>query len=188
MKGDRFTELLNLYLDDNATREEQEELMQLISDGGYDETLKDSIKAMQLNGRIQEDMDPESVRKMLKGILATSNERKEIVSIRPAARNGEWLVAAAVLLIAVFAGWWVFKTEPVPRQAITLQEERPESTVLTGKQYAHLPDGSTVLLNQGSKLSYSTSFGEHSRTVNLIGEAYFDVQHDSSKPDRKSVV
>lgn len=45
-----------------------------------------------------------------------------------------------------------------------------------------LPDGSTVLLNEGSELSYSTSFGKQAREVTLTGEGYFDVQHNLSKP------
>jgi ferric-dicitrate binding protein FerR (iron transport regulator) len=38
------------------------------------------------------------------------------------------------------------------------------------------------LLNEDSELSYSTLYGRQIREVTLVGEGYFDVQHDPSKP------
>lgn len=182
MNSNRFTELLNLYLDDKATREEREELMQLIREGSHDETLSNSIHAMLLTGQVREDMDSQTARKMLKGIIASANEEQKIVGIQTTARNWRWVAAAAVLMIAVSSGWWLLRTEPAPRELITVKEEKPESAVFTGKQFLRLPEGSTVLLNEGSVLSYSASFGKQSREVILTGEGYFDVQHDPSRP------
>lgn len=45
-----------------------------------------------------------------------------------------------------------------------------------------LPDGSTVKLNGGSKLSYSQGYGVKNRSVNLEGEGYFEVKKDPTKP------
>jgi transmembrane sensor len=46
-----------------------------------------------------------------------------------------------------------------------------------------LPDGSTVLLKEGSRLSFPESFqGEPTRSVTLEGEGYFDIEHDDAKP------
>lgn len=47
-----------------------------------------------------------------------------------------------------------------------------------GQQLTHtLPDGSTITLNSGTKLSYARSFGEETRTVNLTrGEVFFTVK------------
>ena len=45
-----------------------------------------------------------------------------------------------------------------------------------------LPDGTSVVLNAGSKLSYSQGFGIKDRTVNITGEGYFTVAKDSRKP------
>jgi transmembrane sensor len=127
-------------------------------------------------------MDPRKARKMVKGILATGREEKKIIPIWRTAGRWRWVAAAAVLVIAVSARWWVLSIEPVPQQLITRQEQKPESVIFTGKQFVHLPDGSSVLLNEGSELSYSRSFGDKVREVTLTGEGYFDVQHDQSKP------
>jgi transmembrane sensor len=182
MNHDRFTELLNLYLNDKTTVMEREELMQLIREGSHDETIRHSIHAMLLNGPVQDDMDPRKAPKMLEGILATGREEKKIICIWPTARRWKWVAAAAVLAIAVSAGWWISSSEPVPQQLITRQKEKPDSVIFTGKQFVHLPDGSSVLLNEGTELSYSRSFGDKVREVTLRGEGYFDVQHDQSKP------
>lgn len=184
MNSNRFTELLNRYLDDQTTVEEREELMQLIREGSHDETIKNSIHLMLLHGPVQEDADPQKAIKILKGILATANEQEKIVPMQPAAGNWRWVASAAVLLMAVTAGWWFFRTEPVADRMIVLQEKELEPAVFTGKQFVRLPDGSTVLLNVGSELRSSASFGETAREVSLMGEGYFDVQHDPSKPFR----
>ncbi|CAH0994568.1 hypothetical protein EMA8858_00678 [Emticicia aquatica] len=45
-----------------------------------------------------------------------------------------------------------------------------------------LPDGSVVFLNANTSLNYSTDFQQDTRNVNLIGEAFFKVQHNDKKP------
>lgn len=45
-----------------------------------------------------------------------------------------------------------------------------------------LPDGSTGWLNGGSTLSFPSVFKGNSRTVELIGEGYFDVKKNPKKP------
>ena len=44
-----------------------------------------------------------------------------------------------------------------------------------GEYKLNLPDGSQVWLNASSSLRYPLNFGEHSRRVELKGEAYFDI-------------
>ncbi|MCL4481163.1 MAG: FecR domain-containing protein [Bacteroidetes bacterium] len=45
-----------------------------------------------------------------------------------------------------------------------------------------LPDGTKVVLNAGSRLAYPDHFKGGSREVLLLGEAYFEVKHDSKHP------
>jgi len=45
-----------------------------------------------------------------------------------------------------------------------------------------LPDGTKVFLNAGSRLAYPDLFSGDSREVILLGEAYFEVKHDSKRP------
>jgi transmembrane sensor len=93
-------------------------------------------------------------------------------------------VAAAVLLL-VSSGllikykWTSPSSEPISMAAAGSQIQ---STITASDkhQLVKLPDGSTVVLNQNSKLEYPAVFGDK-REVVLTGEGYFDVKHDPEK-------
>ncbi|WP_051293178.1 FecR family protein [Olivibacter sitiensis] len=52
-----------------------------------------------------------------------------------------------------------------------------------GKQFQlTLPDGTQVWMNTASTLTYPVYFNGNERRISLVGEAYFEVAHDSSKP------
>ena len=51
-----------------------------------------------------------------------------------------------------------------------------------GKYQLTLPDGSKVWLNSGSSLTYPAAFVANTRTVSLIGEAYFEVVPNKKQP------
>ncbi|HMR82733.1 MAG TPA: FecR family protein [Niabella sp.] len=80
---------------------------------------------------------------------------------------------AAVLLLAVFL---------LLNQHDFSAKDVVVATKMGSKTSMRLPDGSTVWLNAGSKISYSDDFGKKSRDVQLSGEAYFDVAHDAECP------
>ncbi len=56
------------------------------------------------------------------------------------------------------------------------------STPCGGEFMLQLSDGSRVWLNAASKLKFPVSFSGKKREVELIGEAYFEVQKDSLRP------
>lgn len=56
------------------------------------------------------------------------------------------------------------------------------STPRGGQYQVRLPDGTDVWLNAASTLSFSASFGEGERRVELTGEAYFEVSRDTKRP------
>lgn len=182
MSASRFIKLLSLYLDDNLPDDEREELMRLVREGSHDETIRDRISALLLNSASTEDMDPQKARKMLRRILTAANEKEKTFRLRPVTGNWRWVAVVTVLVVAGYTASRILRREPPPPQKITLHKKKPESAIFTGKQFVHLPDGSTVLLNEGSKLTYSTSFGKRGREVALTGEGYFDVRHDPSRP------
>ncbi len=45
-----------------------------------------------------------------------------------------------------------------------------------------LPDGSVVVLNSDSRLTYPEKFSDNYRMVTLVGEAFFDIKRNVSKP------
>lgn len=56
------------------------------------------------------------------------------------------------------------------------------STPLGGKYQLTLADGTKVWLNAGSTIKFPINFTGRERVVELSGEAYFEVAHDSSRP------
>ncbi len=45
-----------------------------------------------------------------------------------------------------------------------------------------LPDGTVVILNSGSRISFPEKFANNIREVKLTGEAFFEVKHDTARP------
>lgn len=93
-----------------------------------------------------------------------------------------WLklsAAAAAILVLISISGYVSYNEGYKKQncqLITL--ENP----LGMKSSVVLPDGSKVTLNAGSRLSYPSAFIGKERKVDIKGEAYFEVTHDTGHP------
>lgn len=56
------------------------------------------------------------------------------------------------------------------------------ATTKKSKSTITLPDGTVVMLNANSRISYNEKFKGDTREVTLSGEAYFDVVHDAAHP------
>lgn len=93
-------------------------------------------------------------------------------------RSTWFRIAAAVLIIfSVGSGLLILEREGVLSQKITVATSENEKNL-----QVTLPDGSSVVLNRSTKLSYRKNFGGHGGNVDLTGEAYFDVFHDAKNP------
>ncbi len=90
---------------------------------------------------------------------------------------------AAVLALAGLVGVsvWRFRETNDSAQTVALLSA---STTTTNTQQVVLPDGSRVLLNRNSRLTYPATFADTSRDVLLTGEAFFEVAHDPAHPFR----
>lgn len=89
-------------------------------------------------------------------------------------RAWTWRAAAAAILVLA-AGYLI---REMVRQDPPVVRLVAENTV----KEVRLPDGSVVVMNRGAVLSHPESFDRRKRTVNLSGEAYFEVQDDPSHP------
>ena len=118
-----------------------------------------------------------------------------------------WTAAAAVAIVGVMAvyHYWpsTAEEEPVrvvanqPKPSVPAIEKRLEKALpeTPAKVVAYevrtrqgqdttftMPDGTHVMLNADSRLCYNSDYGKDLRKVELRGEAYFDVKHDSHCP------
>lgn len=89
-----------------------------------------------------------------------------------------WMVAASFALLLVLSGWLALQTGFLRPQHIE------EFSVLPGNQATvTLPDGTVVMLNGGTRLTYDTkAFGRKLREVALDGEAFFEVAKNREVP------
>ena len=84
-----------------------------------------------------------------------------------------WLTAACIIgFVSVLFFRDVFTGQTAASEPDKISEV---STHNGSKSKLVLPDGSTVWLNAGSKLTYEKDFGTNGRHVTLEGEAFFDV-------------
>jgi ferric-dicitrate binding protein FerR (iron transport regulator) len=89
------------------------------------------------------------------------------------------------VLVAAFFGTWYAVQPHAKAGAVSPQENKSPSEVTTRygtRTKLLLPDGSSVWLNSGSRLSYDSAYGESNREVSLVGEAFFDVAKNTQKP------
>jgi len=92
------------------------------------------------------------------------------------------VLAAAMILVCFTLG--IIRVYNYFRTSIKISNKNNEIIVLNGtKTDVNLPDGSKVILNSGSKLTYSKDYATAPiREVFLSGEAYFNVLHDKKHP------
>lgn len=180
----RFVYLLDRYFQNEATNAERAELSLLIDSGEYDAELKEKIEAYPVDDKGHRDVSAEEAKSVLENIFPAKQARV-IALEETTSSNFKWgWVAAAMVVASVSIGWFMIGREgnifnaPIAQQ----QAQRLEVSVYSGTQFVHLPDGSTVLLNKDSELSYADTFGSESRQVILKGEAYFNVARDPSRP------
>ena len=88
-------------------------------------------------------------------------------------------IAASVILIL---GMVFFLAKPgiinfLKKGVVSVKTSKGE------KKEIKLPDGSTVWMNESSRIEYPVKFAEDIRKVVLVdGEAYFDIKRDTTKP------
>lgn len=179
MDSERYIELMERYLQREATSEEKEELSRWIETAhmkrAFDEMYKDrwDTASAELDGATRDEMWQNLSQKVK---AERSVGRRHILKII-------YRVAAVVLLpVAVFLGVVAYYEGGRSEAGDT-----PFSFVVDSGQKASmtLPDGTKVWLNSASKLSYYPSYNQEDRRVYLNGEAYFEV---AKNPDKKFVV
>ncbi len=85
-------------------------------------------------------------------------------------------VAAVLVLTAgiLGLGYLLWKQNTIPREIVISTGPQPQSDTL--------PDGSIVVLNKKSSITYPTAFKGGNRPVQLKGEAFFRITPDKDKP------
>jgi len=154
-----------------------------------------------LSGRLADPSDQESEQLLKSGLQQSFEETAEkekdlnpvlnrihhIIHLKRSAkkRNSVHLVyqwvsrVAAVLLISLLTAnlYFVLRERETGREDAMFQIIAPSGSRVNFE----LPDGSSGILNGGSRLNYAAAFAAN-RRVELVGEAWFNVEKDKQHP------
>lgn len=166
-----YKELIEKYFEGNITDAEIKELSDWIkndrrlqnwweeefskSSADINPVLRDKLFARikeetQGEGKIQGEEKPNTIR---------MNPRK-------------WAAAIVLPICIAFFTYYLIESSPTAGAPFVVKANKGDKATI------ELPDGTNVVLNSASQLSYLNNFGEKVRRVQLNGEAYFKVAHD----------
>ena len=99
-----------------------------------------------------------------------------------------WLAAASIVLILTAGINFFLKSNTKSlfvehqQQFVKRNEIIEVSNVGQNPKYVQLPDGSSVVLQANSRISYTKQFDSDKRVVILSGEAFFEIAKDPERP------
>lgn len=189
MDQDRLLELLIKKKFNSANLEDMAELKGYLESGDYSFVDNGGLDKFPEFAAVTNVMDVETIERRWASFSKKMTLLDEESSM-PAAHRGQsvfkrlvssnigWLNLAALVAGAVIIIGILFWNREADRPA----KQNVVDTKYGSKSKIQMPDGTLVWLNSGSKLTYDDEYGKSNRTVNLIGEAFFDVKHDPDHP------
>jgi transmembrane sensor len=189
IQDQRLWILISLKLSREATAQELEELKTFIEEN------PNYLPRIELLEKLWSISNPHSTEEIEnsfeKHLQKLNNQSAEPVLLNPAEEGpvenlkpvNSWKIYRRIGLGAVAAAsiflFWFFRVSQDVESAPLI------NTVTTNpysKASVNLPDGSKVLLNKGSKITYGGDFRGKIREVFLSGEAFFDIAKDKTRP------
>jgi transmembrane sensor len=171
MNSSRVEDLLDRYLKNRTTIEENKLVEQWVEDNG-----NPNSEWQQMN-RSEKDKWLSSVFVDIKSTVEHKGEK--LIVIRPVKRLWYKIASVAAALIIVsglYLVWTRLDKDKASANTASI------SSIKNQEKQLILPDGSKVWLNSGSDLKISNKFNGNVREVYLSGEAYFDIAHNAAKP------
>jgi transmembrane sensor len=178
--------LIARVLNGEATAKEQHELFDILN---QDELLQQQYDLLsriwqEKEGNLEFE-DKDAAQSTISRIInkAESEGRRIELPVEKSrfSRRRIWMAAASVLALVSVSFFWLNNSSPKAAEAKQEAIEAKKGS----RSKSLLPDGTTVWLNAGSKLSYDGDFTGATREVRLEGEGFFDVV---KQPDRPFIV
>lgn len=173
-----YSDLIVRYLSGEASEEEMNRLASWLGESPDNELLfREMSLAASLTDAVAVDqtLDVEAawadVRAKTTGRLLVAKPEEPALRRWTLPRR---LTAIAAVLLVMIASVWIW-------QRVTAEPDRVTIAADGSRCPYKLPDGTLVVLNRGT-LTYPEEFTESQRTVQLSGEGWFEVAHDSLHP------
>lgn len=164
------------YIQNLTSQEENEQVLSMMQNGRHQEEWEQALM------EFQSEFEGTKEETELADEQVLFEKIKNRTTSKPIRKPLHWIgYAASVVLISVIA-FLVFKPVSKPVIVAKGKADRPAENA-EGHQWIKLPDGTSVQLNNNSRLVYDQDFkGKKKREVTLFGEAFFDVAHDAAHP------
>lgn len=180
----RIYELIARKLAGEATPAELEELHTWMQDNGHEQYLYEILDTYWHQQPDPDEGETKEEENRFQRILAASEGAAGAPILIPARnRWRRWIPYAAALVIMAGSSYGLYRYKRLA--ASNPGDQLPISEVvasLGSRSRMVLPDGTQVFLNAGSRLTYNNRFNTQQREVNLEGEAFFEVTHDTQRP------
>ncbi len=185
MNEDKFIELIGKKLSNSLTQEEEKLFTSSLNDNTYN-LLYTKYKSLWKESR--EEINAFNTQSTFRKVISQINhQQNEYIIPELQETNYNWNNRlrrfAAIIGFFVAVSFGVYWFIHIPAETIELQtKEIIKSNPRGQKSTVFLPDGSKVILNSESSITYSSIFAKDTREVRISGEAYFEVEHDSERP------
>lgn len=174
MTNQEIEQLVDKYIDGVATESERKMLLEW-----YRVNLQEDTVWLSDNPNERQEVKDRMKARMQAAVAnsATSLRSTKDSSIK---RNA-WIAAAVAVFVSISLWIGLKKNESVD-QGQSLYVSHQASADTTENRYVNLPDSSVVILRYGASLEMISDFSGNTREVRLVGEGYFDIKRDESKP------
>lgn len=181
MNRARLTFLFQKYADKSCSQEEYAEFMNFINTESSTEELDFLLSLEWEHGFADQILDRQKADEIFSQVVISDQTKGKRFSLK-----FSWAAAAAIvilgLLIIFSQRYW--RPKQLQETAVLKGEHKPVEQITSTDEHRQirLPDGSIVVLNRKSTLTFSGGFSDQKREVTLKGEGYFDIKHDASRP------
>jgi transmembrane sensor len=177
MQEDRIWNLVGKQLDGTTSPEEEKEIKDWKNASTKNAQLYDLICAYWHEKSFATSSNATHAWKKVEARIADAEEKgRKAISLKK--HYARLLSIAATIALLILASYYFFSPDIDFLPTSEIVKETPKSI----RTQVELPDGSKIWLNADSKLTYSKQFGEASREVSLIGEAFFEVERNPDFP------
>jgi len=174
MKSDKKSgaiEILRLYLRNRYSPETEETVQEWLAKNPETEGLEQASEEYWDSISTGKDTTTFDALKRVNTKIGIHPEEKKTVRLKVFLR-----VAAVFILLIGISGIWFYTQHQNSPVMVEVSASYGETKQVT------LPDQTEVWLNAGSSLKYPSEFNQKIRPVILMGEAFFSVTKDKSKP------
>jgi ferric-dicitrate binding protein FerR (iron transport regulator) len=185
-----FFDLLSLKLSGDATESQLAEISNMLKINPslqflYDQMIEPVYCEKEAASIADQAYATHYVKMQLAGMFDSANDQNFETEVEKPTGFTKRKLAFIGIAAGIFTIFFINYSLRLDKSVIKQTNNAFVNEVVTkrgSKSSIKLPDGTIVRLNTDSRLTYLNFTAGKNREVTLIGEAYFDVAHDSSRP------